>query len=169
MPLPAYSWNPPAVVNPFRAEDSRVLCLDDASGQPLAVVKALGRGRVLFFGTPLDPLTPFGISRFPYFPYYLKNVLQISFPVRRANLEFYFDPGLRQNVSWERLVRRWRASAKPSPVASSPPLGRGDSGANRRNRADCSFTGTPGPRSNTRSCARASEANASETNWVVNS
>lgn len=110
LPLPVYNWNPPAVINPFRAEDSQVLCLDDASGQPLAVVRTLGRGRVLYFGTLLDPLTPFGISRFPYFPYYLKNVLQLPFPVRRANLEFYFDPGLRQKTSWERLVRRWRAS-----------------------------------------------------------
>lgn len=110
LPLPAYNWNPSAVVNPFRAEACQVLCQDDASGQPLAVVKTLGRGRVLYFGTQLDPLTPFGISRFPYFPYYLKNVLQLSFPVRRANLEYYFDPGLRQKVSWERLVRRWRAS-----------------------------------------------------------
>jgi hypothetical protein len=37
-------------------------------------------------------------------------VLGLSFPVRRANLEFYFDPGLRQQVSQERLVRRWQAS-----------------------------------------------------------
>ncbi len=110
MPLPAYGWNPGVVINPFRAESGQVLCLDDASGQPLAVVKEVGRGRVLYFGTLLDPVTPFGISRFPYFPYYLKNVLKLSFPVRRANLEFYFDPGLRQQVSWERLVRRWRSS-----------------------------------------------------------
>ena len=110
MPLPAYAWNPPAVVNPFRADGAQALCLDDASGQPLAVVKGLGRGRALYFGTQLDPFTPFGISRFPYFPYYLKNVLPLSFPVRRANLEFYFDPGLRPLVSWERLVRRWRLS-----------------------------------------------------------
>lgn len=110
MPLPAYGWNPAVVINPFRAEAGQVLCLDDASGQPLAVVKEVGRGRVLYFGTLLDPYTPFGISRFPYFPYYLKNVLKLSFPVRRANLEFYFDPGLRQQVSWERLVRRWRSS-----------------------------------------------------------
>jgi hypothetical protein len=110
LPLPAYSWNPPAVISPFRFDDAQVLCLDNASGQPLAIVKVLGRGQVLFIGTMLDPYTPFGISRYPYFPFYLKNVLGLPFPVRRSNLEFYFDPGLRQNVSWERLVRRWRAS-----------------------------------------------------------
>lgn len=110
LPLPVFSWNPPAVINPFRVDAGQVLCQDNASGQPLAVVKNLGRGRVLYFGTLLDPYTPFGISRYPYFPYYLKNVLKLPFPIRRANLEFYFDPGLRQNVSWERLVRRWQAS-----------------------------------------------------------
>ena len=110
LPLPAYDWNPPVVLNSFRVESGQVLCQDAMSGQPLAVVKSLGRGKVLFFGTLLDPYTPFGISRFPYFPHYLKNVLGLSFPVRRATLEFYFDPGLRQNASWERLVRRWQAS-----------------------------------------------------------
>ena len=110
LPLPVYHWNPPAVINSFRVDDGQVLCRENISGQPLAVVKNFGRGRVLFFGSMFDPHTSFGISRYPYFPFYLKNVLLLPFPVRRGNLEFYFDPGLRQNVSWERLVRRWRSS-----------------------------------------------------------
>lgn len=110
MPLPAYEWNPPVVFHPFLADGGQVLCADESSGEPLALVRQLGRGRALYFGVPLDPYTPFGISRYPHFPYYLKNVLRLSFPVRRANLEFYFDPGLRQGVSWERLVRRWNSS-----------------------------------------------------------
>ncbi|MBN2346029.1 MAG: hypothetical protein JXO51_06530, partial [Candidatus Aminicenantes bacterium] len=110
MPLAPYEWNPPAVLNPIRVEGGQVLCEEESSGHPLAVLKPLGRGRVLFLAAPLDPYTPFGISRFPYFPYYLKSVLGLPFPVRRPNLEFYFDPGLRQNTSLERLARRWQES-----------------------------------------------------------
>ena len=60
--------------------------------------------------TPFDPYTPFGISRFPYVPFYLKDGLKLPFNVRRNTLEFYFDPGLRPNVSWEKLVTRWKTS-----------------------------------------------------------
>ncbi len=110
MPVPNLYWNPPVVLEKFTADEGVFLSKDAWSEQPLALIKPLKKGKILYFGAIFDPFTPFGISRFPYFPFYLKNSLQISFNAKRNSLEFYFDPGLRQNVSLEKLVRRWKAS-----------------------------------------------------------
>jgi len=103
-------WNPPASLNVFHADEEIPLCWDVSTEHPLAIMKPFGQGKVLFFGTLFDPYTNFGVSRYPYIHYYLRNVLQLSFIIRRNNLEFYFDPGLRQNTSWEELVKRWKMS-----------------------------------------------------------
>lgn len=110
MPVPNLYWNPPVVLEKFTADEGVLLSKDAWSEQPLVFIKPLKKGKILFLGTIFDPFTPYGISRFPYFPFYLKNSLQIPFNAKRNNLEFYFDPGLRQNVSLEKLVRRWKAS-----------------------------------------------------------
>ena len=103
------SWNPPADIHPFTTDTAAVLAEDAATGTDLAVIKPFREGKVLFFGAVFDPRTDFGFSRFPYLPQYLKGSLGLAFQVRRNDLEFYFDPGLRQNVSWEKLVKSWRA------------------------------------------------------------
>jgi len=110
MPAENVRWNPPAAFFPFSTGEAIVLSKDAVSDRPLAVVKQIGKGKVLFLGALLDPWTPFGLSRFPYLPYYLKNFLGVPFLVRNDNLEYYFDPGLRQNTSWEKLVLRWKES-----------------------------------------------------------
>ncbi len=110
IPVPNLYWNPPVILKGFKSDEGIVLSKDAWSEQPLVIVKPLKKGKVLYFGTLFDPITPFGISRFPYFPLYLRNSLQIPFNAKRNMLEFYFDPGLRQNVSLEKLVRRWKAS-----------------------------------------------------------
>ena len=110
LPAQTLAWNPPAVVQPLADDNLTILAKDADSGAVLAGVKQLGKGKVLGFAAPFDPYTPFGISRLPYAPFYLKDALGVSFNVRRNALEFYFDPGLRQNVSWEKLVAAWKAS-----------------------------------------------------------
>lgn len=110
IPVPNLHWNPPVVLEKFMADEGVLLSKDAWSEQPLALIKPLKKGKILYFGTLFDPFTPFGISRFPYLPFYLKNSLQIPFNAKRNRLEFYFDPGLRQNTSLEKLVRRWKAS-----------------------------------------------------------
>ncbi|MGQ9618773.1 MAG: DUF2334 domain-containing protein, partial [Candidatus Aminicenantia bacterium] len=110
IPVPNLYWNPPVYLNKFRANEAIILAKDAWSEQPVCILKPFKKGKVLFFGAEFDPFTPFGIARFPYFPVYLKNSLGIPFNGRRNLLEFYFDPGLRQNVSLEKLVRRWKAS-----------------------------------------------------------
>ena len=110
MPAENVRWNPPATFYPFTTSEAIILSKDLHSDRPLAVVKQIGKGKVLFLGALLDPWTPFGLSRFPYLPYYLKNFLGVPFLIRNDNLEYYFDPGLRQNTSWEKLVVRWKES-----------------------------------------------------------
>jgi uncharacterized protein YdaL len=110
LPVDNVRWPTPARMSSFSALGAVELAKVAGSDRPLVICKPFGRGKVLFFGTLLDPFTSFGISRYPYFPYYLKNFLDITFNTRRNNLEFYFDPGLRQNISWENLVKRWKKS-----------------------------------------------------------
>lgn len=110
VPTPNLRWNPPATLSPFTTSEAIILSKDASTGLPLAVAKPIGKGKVLFLATLFDPWSPYGLSRFPYFPYYLKNFLGVPFLIRNNNLEYYFDPGLRQNVSWEKLVRRWKES-----------------------------------------------------------
>ncbi len=103
-------WNPPQDVFAPRAEGAVVLAKDAHSDTPLALVRPVKNGKVLFLGVLFDPLTPFGMSRFAYLPLYLKNALGLPFNVRRNTLEFYFDPGFHQTTSWEKLVARWKSS-----------------------------------------------------------
>lgn len=110
IPAPEFAWATPAVVPKFSFESGTVLARDLDQNWPIAVLRPLGQGKVLFLVAPFDPLTPFGLSRYPYLAYYLKNTLGIPFSVRRNVLELYFDPGLRPQASLEKLVRHWRAS-----------------------------------------------------------
>ncbi len=109
-PMRLINWKPPAQLNPFALEGATVQCRDTVEDLPLAVSFPFGQGKVLFLGALFDPYTPYGSSRYPYLPYYLKESLDVPFIVHRNSLEFYFDPGLRQTVSWENLVRRWKLS-----------------------------------------------------------
>ncbi|MCJ7580939.1 MAG: DUF2334 domain-containing protein [Candidatus Aminicenantes bacterium] len=110
LPAQILSWSPAVSLIPCFAKDVQVLVKDAWRDYPLAFIKSFHKGRILFFNALFDPWTPYGISRYPYFPHYLRNSLGIPFNVRRNNLEFYFDPGPRQNTSWEKLVKRWSAS-----------------------------------------------------------
>ena len=105
-------WKNPLTFNPFYCEKYTLLARDVENRVPLAITMEFGSGKVLFFGPLFDPYTPYGISRFPHFPHYLKTAMGLSFNVRRNNLEYYFDPGVaeRQGVNKEKLVKRWRNS-----------------------------------------------------------
>ncbi len=110
LPAPIFTWSSPASVAKFAFEEGLVLARDVEQNLPLVVLRSLGQGKVLFLAATFDPETPFGVSRFPYLAYYLKNNMGIPFHVRRNNLEVYFDPGLRPEASLEKLVRHWRSS-----------------------------------------------------------
>lgn len=108
-PAPIFEWSSPDQVPKFTFESGLVLARDLDHNFPLAVLRLWGQGKILFLATLFDPQTPFGLSRYPYLIYYLRNNLGIPLNVRRPSLELYFDPGLREGVSLEKLVRHWRA------------------------------------------------------------
>lgn len=110
LPAPTLRWSPPVEAPVFSAEGTVLLADDAAGGAPLACVKSLGRGRVLFLAVPLDDLGPFGVNRYAFYPHYLRNSLDVPFHVRRSQVEYYFDPGQRPFAGWEKLVKQWRAA-----------------------------------------------------------
>lgn len=109
LPAPIFEWSSAAQVPQFTFESGLVLARDLDHNFPLAVLRLWGQGKILFLATLFDPQTPFGLSRYPYLIYYLRNNLGLTLNVRRPSLELYFDPGLREGVSLEKLVRHWRA------------------------------------------------------------
>ncbi len=109
LPAPVFEWSSPAEELKFTFESGLVLARDIEHNFPLAVLRLLGQGKILFLATLFDPQTPFGLSRYPYLIYYLRNNLGLTLRIRRPGLELYFDPGLREGVSLEKLVRHWRS------------------------------------------------------------
>lgn len=110
LPVRNLHWDPPVNINAFTSQNILILAKDAWSDTALAAIQPFRRGKVLFFGARFDPVSPSGYSRFPYLPQYLRNSLGLSFHIRRNSLEFYFDPGLRQDSSWEKLVKSWKSS-----------------------------------------------------------
>jgi len=110
LPVENIFWPTPRLVPQISGSNITILAQDTKSHTPLALIKPFGNGRILFLSAPLDPYTPYGLSHYPYLPYYLKNELGIGFHLRSKSLEFYFDPGLRPNAIWEKLVQQWRLS-----------------------------------------------------------
>lgn len=110
LPVENISWPTAVKVPRVSSGNIAILSQDTISEAPMALIKPFGSGRVLFLTTQLDRETPYGLSHYPYLPYYLKNELGVGFHLRCQSLEFYFDPGLRPNAIWEKLVQQWRLS-----------------------------------------------------------
>ncbi|HTK81422.1 MAG TPA: polysaccharide deacetylase family protein [Bacteroidota bacterium] len=88
-------------------KEDEILCTDDRTGAAVTLGRQYGDGKFLFFGIRFDPLTTSGFSRFPYLLEYVRNYFQLRPVLRRENLEVYFDPGFRRNMSVEDVVKRW--------------------------------------------------------------
>ncbi len=102
------NWKYGQLVNKFdHAENDVIFCDDVNSGLTAAMGRPYGKGKILFFNTWFDQHTPNGYSTFPYALEYVKKYFQIQPVFRRENLDFYFDPGYRQNISVENLIKTW--------------------------------------------------------------
>jgi uncharacterized protein YdaL len=101
-------WKFGQLLNKFDYENNdEVYAEDAATGSALVLGKYYQKGKVLYFNTTFDPYSKFGYSHFPYAMEYVKDFFRIQPIVRRENLEFYFDPGLRQTTSVENLIKLW--------------------------------------------------------------
>lgn len=87
--------------------DDEILCVEEKIDAPVVIGRSYGKGKIIFIGIRFDPLTTGGYSRFPYLMEYVRSVFHLKPILRRENLEVYFDPGYRHNISVEDLVKRW--------------------------------------------------------------
>jgi uncharacterized protein YdaL len=105
------TWNPPADVVRFTVHNPlAVYARDEVSEIPVAVLTGYGQGRLLYLGARLDPITPLGYTRYPYFVHYVLKGFGLRLPLQRAQLELYFDPGTgdRPSRDPDRLAEEWR-------------------------------------------------------------
>lgn len=84
-----------------------VFCIDERTEAPVVIGRRHGEGKFLYFGLRFDPVSTGGYSRFPYLVEYVRSFFRLRPILRRENLEVYFDPGFRHNISVEDLAKRW--------------------------------------------------------------
>ncbi len=90
-------------------KDDEIFCIDARTDAPVVIGRQFGSGKFLFLGVRFDPLTHEGYSRFPFLIDYVTKYFRLKPVLRRENLELYFDPGYRHNISVEDLVKHWVA------------------------------------------------------------
>lgn len=108
--VPLY-WATPITVRPvYRSveNDYRTLCVEDQTNAPLVVTKKYEKGSYIYFSTLFDPNTDKGYSQYPFFIEMLNTAFDYKPIAHRKTLEMYFDPGMRQNISIEKLAKLWR-------------------------------------------------------------
>jgi hypothetical protein len=102
-------WHPAAMMNRFHVPEGGAVLAQDMAGQSsVAATFSYGAGKVLYLGALLDPVTPYGTSRYPFLFEHALTAFNRIMPARQRTLELYFDPGLRQNISIEDLAVQWR-------------------------------------------------------------
>ncbi|HPG40823.1 MAG TPA: DUF2334 domain-containing protein [bacterium] len=81
---------------------------DVDSEWPVIIGGEYGDGNYLYLGTFFDPGTNEGYGRFPYFIDLLKRHFNFAPTIRRNSVEIYFEPGDREDISVEDLIKIWR-------------------------------------------------------------
>lgn len=88
-------------------DNDEIFCQDAASGMPMAIGRNYGEGKIIYFTTLFDPYSTLGYSMYPFALDYARRFFAVNPVVRKENLDYYFDPGLRQTTSVENLVKIW--------------------------------------------------------------
>ncbi len=102
------AWKNSQLANKFNYNaDDEILCEDASTELPVAIGRKIKEGKIIYFNTAFDPLTPYGYSYYPFAMEYVKRFMELQPVFKRENLEMYFDPGFRKNTSEEELVKRW--------------------------------------------------------------
>src|SRR2546426_818238 len=86
---------------------AEVLVEADGSRTPVAISASLGSGRYMYFGS-LFTEGGHAYERFPYLTHHVRRQFGLAPRLRSDNLEVFFDPGFRPNISVEQLVVTWR-------------------------------------------------------------
>ncbi|MBN2411742.1 DUF2334 domain-containing protein [candidate division KSB1 bacterium] len=103
------NWKKPDTVRAFDLDIEYVSYYNDKKSElPVVIGGEYGTGKYLYFATLFDPNTEYGFGRFPYFIDLLNRQFNLVPTVRRNTVEIYFEPGDREDISIEDLVKIWR-------------------------------------------------------------
>jgi uncharacterized protein YdaL len=104
-------WGRGEVMSRFESvEGDEIFAIDAVSETPVAIGRRYGKGRIVFFGTRFDPIGDGGYTRFPYLTHYVERFCGLMPLLRREQLEMFFEPGYRHNISIDELAVRWAAA-----------------------------------------------------------
>ncbi|MBN1465110.1 DUF2334 domain-containing protein, partial [candidate division KSB1 bacterium] len=103
------NWKEPDTLQAFDVDIEYVSYYSVAgSDEPVVIGGEYGEGKYLYFGTYFDPETAYGYGRFPYLVDLLQRQFDLAPTIRRHTVEIYFEPGDREDVSIEDLIKIWR-------------------------------------------------------------
>jgi uncharacterized protein YdaL len=107
-PKESITWQKNQLVNVLDYNtDDEIFCEDASSGLPVAIGRDFHDGKIIYLNSAFDPLTPKGYSYYPFFMEYVQRYFNLQPIIKNQNLEFYFDPGFRNNSNPEELVQQW--------------------------------------------------------------
>ncbi|MCX6267550.1 MAG: DUF2334 domain-containing protein [Bacteroidetes bacterium] len=107
-PKESITWQKNQMVNVLDYNtDDEIFCEDATSGLPVAIGRDFQDGRIIYLNSAFDPLTSKGYSYYPFFMEYVQRYFNLHPIIKNQNLEFYFDPGFRNNSNPEELVQQW--------------------------------------------------------------
>ena len=104
-------WRPGGELQGFDTDANFIVYYSTAdSAQPVVTGGEFGEGKYLHFGALLDPVTDGGYARFPYLIDLLNRHFSLKPMVHRRAIEVYFEPGDREDISIEDLIKMWRSN-----------------------------------------------------------
>nr|HPI73540.1 polysaccharide deacetylase family protein [bacterium] len=108
-PTVAIQWSSTDTLTKFETEfDYITYASEPVSGNPVVIGGDYGNGRYLYWATFFDPDSEGGFGRFPFVMEMLRYHFGLQPLVRRDAVEIYFDPGSREDISIEDLIKLWR-------------------------------------------------------------
>lgn len=110
MPEVPITWAHPATIERFTPPPINVTLIEESTSEsPLAVAARVGAGVVIYLASDFDPETELGYLRFPFLFQHLRQRFGLEPAVTASGVEFYFDPGFREQAPLEKLVTSWHA------------------------------------------------------------
>jgi hypothetical protein len=108
-PQVGINWKQPDSLQEFDIDIEYVSYYSEKDTElPVVVGGEYGDGKYLYFATYFDPHTNGGYGRFPYFIDLLNRQFNLVPTIRRNAVEVYFEPGDREDISIEDLIKMWR-------------------------------------------------------------
>lgn len=103
-------WTDGEAVENFTATASDSVLIADKQGQPIAIGRAVGNGRILYVGSEYyDHFSVYGTKGHPYLLYHFMDVFRLKPMLSASSIDAYFDPGNYDlsKVYIEDIVRMW--------------------------------------------------------------